>query len=476
MLRGHLECGWHWASLPRPDALAGAVAHIARWPDMAEWMAALFAHHGRPVPQPREGEASGAYPQLPCYDWQAEEAVLGRALLRWFPDIATASPPPSNPAFLHFLCGLLTLADWVGSDRVVFPFERSFRADYWETGIAKAIVRIAGIELCASLPLRGAAGWGLISAHPSPRPAQKVVGALPSNERLIQLEAETGSGKTEAALWRFATLIEVGEADALYFAVPTRAAARQLHQPVNAALSRMFDAPPEAVLAIPGQTMADEATGKRLPDFKVLWDETQKKPARWAAEHAARYLAARVAVGTVDQVALGGLQVRFAHLRGTALSRALLVIDEVHASDLYMTETQLAMARSHVALGGHILMMSATLGAAARRKWRNEAPGDLQTDIALAEAELSELRFARLPAIRGPARDDALERAIRMMVRKVPGLNVVDLAWAILRSEPRLPQSARTASACTPLRRVADDGNLFPARAADRGAMKGTTL
>lgn len=51
---------------------------------------------------------------------------------------------------------------------------------------------------------------------------------------------------------------------------------------------------------------------------------------------------------------------------------------------------------------------------------------------ALAEAGLSELRFARLLAARDAAREDALERAIRMMARKVQGLDVTDLARAIL--------------------------------------------
>lgn len=351
---------------------------------MREWLAALFAHHGRPVPQPREGGALPAYPVLPCYDWQEEEAVLGRALLAWFPEILTDSPPRPEPAFLHFFCGILTLADWVASDRRAFPFEPQFRPDYWEVAQDLAAARVAGIGLCAPPPLRGTAGWGLISDHPSPRPAQRALGALPIDERLVLLEAETGSGKTEAALWRFAVLLAAGEVDALYFAVPTRAAARQLHHRINNALRRMFDAPPEAVLAIPGQAVAGEATGTRLPDFNVLWDDEQQAPDRWAAEQSARYLAARVAVGTVDQVALGGLQVKFAHLRGAALSRALLVIDEVHASDPYMTEVQLAIVQSHLALGGHVLLMSATLGAAARRKWRGEAPGDLATDASLA--------------------------------------------------------------------------------------------
>ena len=44
--------------------------------------------------------------------------------------------------------------------------------------------------------------------------------------------------------------------------------------------------------------------------------------ARWAAESAKRYLAATIAVGTVDQAMLAGLQVKHAHLRSSALSRS----------------------------------------------------------------------------------------------------------------------------------------------------------
>lgn len=50
---------------------------------------------------------------------------------------------------------------------------------------------------------------------------------------------------------------------------------------------------------------------------------------------------------------------------------------------------------------------------------------------ALAEAGLSEQRFARLLAARGPARADALERAVRMIARKGGDLDVTDLARAI---------------------------------------------
>ncbi|NDW46347.1 CRISPR-associated helicase Cas3' [Ruegeria sp. PrR005] len=382
-LIGHLEAGWHWAAMPRENALAGAASHLAGWPNLREWFAAMLAHHGRPVPMPSSGEANAAYPVLPDYDWRQEEALLGRCLLDWFPAITRATAPPPEPRLVHLFCGLLTLADWVASDRRAFEYAPRFSSDYWHTAQIRARARVAEIGLAVSPPLRGPADWSLISDHSAPRPAQQAVKELLPDERLILLEAETGSGKTEAALWHFAALLEAGKVDALYFAVPTRAAARQLHGRINKALRRMFETPPEAVLAIPGQAVAGEAKAQILPGFELLWDDGAVAPQRWAAEHSARYLAARVAVGTVDQMALGGLQIKFAHLRGASLSRALLVIDEVHASDPYMTEIQRAMVQAHLDLGGYAFLMSATLGAVARRRWRNEAPSDLISDANL---------------------------------------------------------------------------------------------
>ena len=129
----------------------------------------------------------------------------------------------------------------------------------------------------------------------------------------------------------------------------------------------------EAVLAIPGVLKAGEYEGKRLPHWTVLWDD-EVVPRRWAAEHATRFLAAEIAVGTVDQAMLAALAVKHAHLRGSALSRSLLVIDEVHASDAYMTEVLKRLVDDHLAIGGYAMLMSATLGARARVRWRDETP------------------------------------------------------------------------------------------------------
>ena len=123
------------------------------------------------------------------------------------------------------------------------------------------------------------------------------------------------------------------------------------------------------VLAVPGYCVAGQTTGRPISGFKVHWEDKPDEAdrvARWSAESVRHFLSSPAAVGTVDQALLGGLQVKWAHLRGAALSRSLLVVDEVHASDAYMTELLRTLLDGHLALGGHALLMSATLGATAR--------------------------------------------------------------------------------------------------------------
>ena len=340
--------------------------------ELTEWFRVAFSHHGRPVCSANAGRCGQAFCQVDGYDWLAAERQMGQALKRWFaPAFDGGAGLPDSDAFRHFFAGLLALADWVGSDRRAFPFVPDFDPDYWARARDLARRRLQGIGLTPPARPFRSAGFEAILPGAEPSAMQAAVGQAPVGERLLILEAETGAGKTEAALWRYLTLRAAGAVDALYFALPTRAAASQIFRRVQNALGTMFDDPPEAVLAIPGMIAAGSAGGQRLPDWSVKWDDEAgaERPGRWAAEHATRYMAAEVAVGTVDQAMLAALQVKHAHLRGAVLTRSLLVIDEVHASDSYMRHVQTALLRHHLALGGHALLMSATLGAAARAEW-----------------------------------------------------------------------------------------------------------
>ena len=141
----------------------------------------------------------------------------------------------------------------------------------------------------------------------------------------------------------------------------------QIHGRIQRLLRDLLgpEAAPPVVLAVPGYLdRAAEATAP-LPDEAALWDE-QVRAAQWAGERPKRYLTACIAVGTIDQALMGGLRVRHAELRSGALLRLLLVVDEVHAADHYMTVLLRHVLDQHLSAGGYALLMSATLGSAAR--------------------------------------------------------------------------------------------------------------
>ncbi|MBK6614651.1 CRISPR-associated helicase Cas3' [Ottowia sp.] len=343
---------------------------------------ASISHHGRPV----AAEASEAIwqPVLDgatlVYDSADAVAEMGYRIQTLYPLAFTdsAAELPNASAFAHLFAGLVQLADWLGSDtrQGFFPYTQPGE-DRATTAPQRArhAVRAVGLDVGDAAVRRTTTACDFAQAFgvPSPRPIQAAM-ADDGLGPIVVLEAETGSGKTEAALWRFLHLWRTGQVDALYFALPTRVAATQLYERVQAFVQRVWpaDVAPVVVRALPGYTAADGHGYEPLPGFQVLWHDEPGDDAaerRWAAESPKRYLAATIAVGTVDQALLGALQIKHAHLRQAMLSRSLLVVDEVHASDAYMTRLSEHLLRAHVACGGQALLLSATLGAVARTRY-----------------------------------------------------------------------------------------------------------
>ena len=386
--RGHLSEGWNFLILAAQESehpFHQTMRLIMRWgaeSTISDIVAAILAHHGRPVACPRDpGFSEWDHPSSLVFNWRAEARSFRDVMMQWFGAAfnGEAAPLPDSIRFHHEVAGLVVLADWMGSDERIFAFTSPLDANYKQlanqrAGRALEMFRPKA-RLLAAYP---APDFTKLTGYEFPNPAQAETGTLGSDAKLVILEAETGSGKTEAALWRFTLLLAAGKVSGLYFAVPTRAAARQLHRRVVEAMQRVFgnDAP-EVILAIPGMLRAGEYDGHRLPGWKVRWDDERiGVPERWAAEQATRFLSATIAVGTVDQAMLAGLAVKHAHVRGSSLSQNLLVVDEVHASDLYMTEVLTRLLKGHLAVGGYAMLMSATLGSRARTRWTGGASPD----------------------------------------------------------------------------------------------------
>ncbi len=372
------------ADAPLPYLLPLGIEEMFPWfgddDNLIHFLLATWGHHGRPVRNSAGfkrdlWEASGTRDPMAAFE------QLAGYIKTWFPEAFTeAQPFPSAPIVQHAFNGVLTLADWIGSDSErFFPFAAS-EDDPMPRARENGARAVETLFLDASTA-RNALGSSEVDFTPvldepewDPYPIQQACYDLPlyDNGSLTILESDTGSGKTEAAVARFLRLYQHGLVDAMYFAVPTRTAATQLHGRVSDIMARAFpeeETRPPVVQAVPGYIKVDDVEAMRLPGFEVRWDEDRDMTFRgWAAQGPKRYLAGPVVVGTIDQVLLSTLQVRHAHMRAAALLRHLLVIDEVHASDVYMTELTDRVLDLHLKAGGHAFLMSATLGSAARSR------------------------------------------------------------------------------------------------------------
>jgi CRISPR-associated endonuclease/helicase Cas3 len=372
-------------SSPEARRMLAAIrwAEVENWFTTAENAADLLrtaiCHHGRPV-QPEGGPSLSLW-RVSCeLDPLLEAERLAAAAQDWLPLAFEddASFLRAGPQFQHGFNGLLTLADWIASDTSLFNFSDSYDADRfaWALTHSSTVLRSLGIDVSGQRSSLGRARPTFASiAEGDPRELQARMLALPAEPGggITVLEAETGAGKTEAAIARFMSLFHAGEVDGLYFALPTRTAATQIHRRVHRSICRAFpdehDRPP-VVLAVPGYLAVDDSRGLQVSRFAVRWPDQSKgwRGRGWAAEHSKRFLAGSVVVGTIDQVLLSALSVGHAHMRAAALARHFIVVDEVHASDAYMNTVLEAVLARHVNAGGHALLMSATLGAAARER------------------------------------------------------------------------------------------------------------
>jgi len=447
--------------------------------DLPRMLLAAVFHHGKPAFKDDIGQ-SNEIDRLKRH-WLPRGGIdpfdglkeLGNTTRRAFPNAFRGNSPPIKVTIEleHRFAGLVMLADWLGSHREsFFPFEHEGVRIEWSRRQAKKALVAVGLDISAARTKveHGQPTFGnTFGIRGEPRPLQLALSCadLPA---LLVAESDTGSGKTEAALMHFLALFTAGKVDGLYFALPTRVAARELYGRVTDAMSRVFgDECPPVLLAVPGYTQIDGEPRNMLPADTHLFndDEQRTRDRNWTAERPKRFLAAPIAVGTIDQALFSAIKVPHAHLRAACLDRSLLVIDEVHSSDVYMRYLARRLLTRHLKAGGHALLLSATLGAAARAEYLHPCDSRPQAEpfdqaVALPYPALSApntpmrhlpdpacrsktVRLDPLPLLKSP--EDLLPRmreAVRFGQRVLVILNTVGRAIALARLADADPELA----------------------------------
>ncbi|WP_253772593.1 CRISPR-associated helicase Cas3' [Goodfellowiella coeruleoviolacea] len=378
----------------------------AGWhPDQVAWVWPLVAgHHGLfpsegqlPEPRKAKGQLRGN-----C-DWQRVQQVVIELLTRelGFPDLKAVQPAvvPSRAAQLH-LSGLVVMADWIASD------ENHFTGVDDLSRVSIEASRGRAERAWAELGLRG--GWGARSEpgpgvfeerfHDPARQSQKlvieVVRAM-TDPGLVVVEAPMGEGKTKAALVAAEILAARFGADGVFVGMPTQATSDPIFTQVRTWLEGIDPALPTQVALLHGKRMFN-AEWRRLlessrdgsqerfggvDEFGMAEDDDlygvtpnravgqgeRQVPAEWFLG-AKRGLLCPFVVGTIDQLLLAATRTKHVMLRMSGLMGKVVVLDEVHAADVYMsrflTEGLRWLGQARVP----VVLLSATLPPAQRQQ------------------------------------------------------------------------------------------------------------
>jgi len=378
-LAAHLNPGSHKCVLNRSYAHGSAGFAMFReeqrgqaWAshEALAWMKAAAGHHGemvgRSVSPPIAPADVRQVDRTARAEWVAclRELFLGPAGIN--PD---ESPPPVSPMFAGFCC----VCDWLASNEEFFPYVEAMPNDHSAWMEARKPLALAALRSSGLVPNEiRASGMDGLFPHRTPRGVQRLASAWPVEPGLTLIEAPTGSGKTEAALAHASALLRAGVADGIVFALPTQATANAMLNRLESVVNRMYDDAANVILAHGRakyhplqQRLIDRAGGRaeRLDEEDGL-----AQCARWLAQSRKRVFLGQIGVCTIDQVLLSTLPVRHSFVRSFGVGRSILIVDEVHAYDSYMSGLLNSILTRQHEVGGSAILLSATLPANRREQ------------------------------------------------------------------------------------------------------------
>lgn len=322
-------------------------------------------------------ESSGAVSQK----WDRAQQEILQMALRQSGFASVEDLPTIYQAGQVLIEGLVIMTDWMVSNESYFPLFPVEKEAEKEKDAERALRGCRSWKKdCQSDRWEPSSGLSLEERYQkrfafSPRPVQRAFseGVTAVNQPGIFIfEAPMGVGKTEAALVAVEQLAEKTKEGGLFFGLPTQATSNSMFERVNAWLMRVAqeDGGKLGIRLQHGKAALNETYGKLQEATLINPDEEGEGSVVVNAWFSGRKTALLddFVVGTIDQFLLMGLKQKHLFLRHLGFSKKVVVIDEVHAYDAYMSQY---LYRALTWLGVYqvpVIILSATLPAEKRKK------------------------------------------------------------------------------------------------------------
>ncbi len=348
------------------------------------WVRAVTGHHGQPPKASPSNSASDDYfskkdrKAIQEFSEQLQKLFLTESARKFCSNLTPVQFEKVSQALSWWFTGVAVLADWLGSNTKYFPYNDEMipLQNYWAVAQLKAkdALNDSGVVPCAIEKKLIFKDLFPVINIPSPLQQWAINVDIQKSPQIFLLEDVTGAGKTEAAITLAYRLMESGNADGIFVALPTMATANAMYERVANVYSKLFVDDANLVLAHGSRNLVDDFAKTIIQASSPENDSEQEdetasaRCTAWLADHNKRALLAQVGVGTIDQALLGVLHSKHQSLRLLGLFGKVLIVDEVHACDAYMQGVLEVLLEFHARVGGSAILLSATLPVDMKQK------------------------------------------------------------------------------------------------------------
>ncbi|MGN0194711.1 MAG: CRISPR-associated helicase Cas3' [Pseudoramibacter sp.] len=304
--------------------------------------------------------------------WMEAQEHLENRLRDWLnPPKVDRDQMKNVDAVCMMIMGIVILSDWLSSSEVLENTSGD-EPDQTVQDQMKAFLDQTGMN--AFTPIAHTSFHDMWASFDDEdlRPLQKSLQNYLQNQKNMPiamiLEAPMGEGKTEAGLYAACCMADYWHKKGVYIGLPTAATSNQMIGRVNALLEAHHAAPAHLLHSM---AWLYESEGR----IHVENVADQNAAENWLMS-SKRKMLLPVSVGTVDQVMMAALRVKYGILRLLGLENKVLIIDEIHAYDAYMSDIIQRLLQWCKVLEIPVIMLSATLPSSKKAGLLEACGGD----------------------------------------------------------------------------------------------------
>ena len=278
--------------------------------------------------------------------------------------------------FTTWFSGFICVADWISSNETIFEYDNKWMdpKEYFSSARTKATNALYDIGWIGWRPDKKTLTFHEMYPEYQPRDIQRqaiqAFEMYQSNSQfLMVMEAPTGCGKTETAMYIADHWLQDREGSGIYIAMPTQATSNQMYSRSLKVLAHRYANQKVNIVLAHGQARWNADLEKiRVAQVGDIRSDQGVMATEWFQNNRKRTLLAPFGVGTVDQIFLSILQTKHFFVRLFGLKNKVVIFDEVHAYDTYMNTLFYRLLEWLRGLGASVIILSATLPEKTRQE------------------------------------------------------------------------------------------------------------